>query len=372
MYIKDGYRTAYSPIGIDIGTRSVNIVQLASSSGGLYMHEADTMMLPDDNIGEGTVLPDVLNKILKQDNFRGKEVVTRMPASFVSIIPVKISLRDNETLEQAILRESKEYIPYSVEEAVIDYLPVSSAAEGADEARKVLLIFTKRSDVVNYLNIFKKVGFKVKAIDIGPNAINRAIKKFRDPSERRILVLNIGNRNSFSTILWDDMILIDRKMGWGENNITEKMVSNLDIDINEARKFLHRYGVDWSTAPRIMIDDETCIMPDEDIPAHLYEIVSPALEELNKEIEKILIYCTSEMKGAMIDQIYIIGSGGLLKHLNAYVHKSFGIGVKPFDPDLIFSQVKTLKDTVKNKFPVFVIAIGLALRGFDTQCPIMN
>ena len=372
MYIKSGHHVNYSPIGIDIGTRSINIVQLASSTSGLSMHEADIMMLPDDNIGEGTILPDVLAKVLKQDNFRGKEVVTRMPPSFVSIIPVKISLRDNETIEQAILRESKEYIPYPVEEAVIDYLPVSSVTEGSDEARKVLLIFTKRSDVVNYLNIFKKVGLKVKAIDIGPNAINRAIKKFRDPSERRILVLNIGNLNSFSTILWDDMILIDRKMGWGENNITEKMVSNLDIDIYEARKFMHRYGVDWSSAPRIMIDDDTCIMPDEDIPAHLYEIVSPALEELNKEIEKILIYCTSEMKGAMIDQIYMIGGGGFMKHLNAYIHKSFGIGVKPFDPELMFSQVETLKDTVKDNFPIFIIAIGLALRGFDTQCPIMN
>src|SRR3990170_2103850 len=282
MYIKNGNRTAYSPIGIDIGTRSVNIVQLAASSNGLYIQDADIMMLPDDNLSEGTIVPDVLTKILKQDNFRGKEVVTRMPPSLVSIIPVKISLRENETVEQAILRESKEYIPYPVEEAVIDYLPVSSVTEGSDEARKVLLIFTKRSDVVNYLNIFKKVGLKVKAIDIGPNAIKRTIKKYKNTSQRRILVLNIGNLNSFSTILWDDMILIDRKMGWGENNITEKMVSNLDIDINEARKFMHRYGVDWSSAPRIVIDDETCVMQDEDIPAHLYEIVSPAMEELNR------------------------------------------------------------------------------------------
>src|SRR3990170_9123972 len=158
MYIKSGHYVNYSPIGIDIWTRSVNIVQLATSSNGLYIHDSDIMMLPDDNIGEGTIIPDVLTKILKQDDFRGKEVVTRMPPSFVSIIPVKISLRDNETVEQAILRESKEYIPYPVEEAVIDYLPVTSATEGSDETRKVLLIFTKRSDVVNYLNIFKLVG----------------------------------------------------------------------------------------------------------------------------------------------------------------------------------------------------------------------
>src|SRR3989337_4540989 len=108
MYIRSDHNVRYSPIGIDIGTRSINIVQLSSSSGGLSIHEADIMMLPDDNIGEGTIIPDVLTKIIKQDNFRGKEVVTRMPPSLVSIISVKISLRENETIEKAILRESKE------------------------------------------------------------------------------------------------------------------------------------------------------------------------------------------------------------------------------------------------------------------------
>ena len=59
------------------------------------------------------------------------------------------------------------------------------------------------------------------------------------------MVINIGDVNSFSTILWDDIILIDRKMGWGENDIIEKLVSNLDIDIDEARKVLYRHGIDW-------------------------------------------------------------------------------------------------------------------------------
>src|SRR3989337_4532542 len=310
MPIKNGKMATYSPIGIDIGTRSINVVQLAKSASELYIHEADIMMLPDEKITEESKITDALSDLLKRNNFRGKEVVSRMHPSLVSIIQIKISQREGESEEQAILREAKEYLPCPVEEAVIDYLPISNVAGGTDETSKVLLIFVKRSEVIAHINVLKKIGLKANAIDIGPNAINRAIKRFKRPSEQRILVINIGDLSSFSTILWDDMVLIDRKMGWGENNITEKVVSNLDIDINEARKFMHRYGVDWSSAPRIVIDDDTCIMPDEDIPAHLYEIVSPALEELNKEIEKILIYCTSEMKGAMIDQIYLMGSGG--------------------------------------------------------------
>lgn len=372
MYIKNDQRVRYSPIGIDIGTRSINVAQLATFpeglNEGLYIHEADIKMLPDEKavdekaIWEDTII-DTLSEMIKENNFKGKEVISRMPPSMVNLIPIKISQRENENIEQAILRGAREYIPYPVEEAVIDYLPITSVTEGSEESTKVLLIFAKRSDVISHINIFKKIGLKIKAIDIGPNAINRAIKRFKKPAERRFLVINIGDLNSFSTILWDDNILIDRKMGWGENNIIEKIVSNLDMDINEARGVMYRYGIDWSSIPRIALNKDTWVMPDYDIPAHLYEIVSPVLEDLNKEIEKMLIYCTSEMKGAMIDQIYLIGSGGLLRHLNSYLQKSSGLRVNAFEPEEIFNRRGSLKGIVKDNFPVFIIAIGLALRG---------
>ena len=365
MYTKNSQRTRYSPIGIDIGARSINVVQLAASSGELYIHDADIMTLPDEKVIEENMMADLVSSVIKRNNFKGKDVVSRLSPSLVNILPVKVSQREGETEEQAILREAKEYIPYPVEEAVIDYLPVSNITQGSDESKRFLLIFAKRSDIMSHVNMYKKIGFKVDAIDVGPNAINRAIKRFRKPSENRVLVINIGDINSFSTILWDDMLLIDRKMGWGEDNIIEKIVTNLDLDINEARKVMYRYGIDYSSTPRIFLDEAESMMPDNDIPAHIYEIVAPGLEDLSKEIEKILIYCTSEMKGAMIDQIYLIGSGGLVKHLNVYLQKTFGIGVRPFEPEGIFKQTLDVKNIVKENFPIFIISIGLALRGYN-------
>ena len=365
MHISHSNKTKYSPIGIDVGTRSINIAQLAGTSDGIVIHDADIVNLPEENLIKEDVIIQMLSDVMKRNNFKGKDVVYRMPPSLVSIVPVKISKRENETIEQAILRESKEYIPYPISDAVIDYLPVKSADEGDGKSTKVLLIFVKRSDVISHLNMLKKIGLHAHAIDIGPNAINRTIKRFKEYSEKRILVINIGHDNSFSTILWDDAILIDRKMGWGLNNITEKLVSNLDVNIDEARRILFKHGIDWSSVPQITLDENTFLMNDSDIPAHIYEIVMPALSELNKEIEKILVYCTSEMKGAMIDKIYLMGSGGFLKHLTSYVHEIFGISVNVFEPGTIFSKSGKLKDIVKNNFPVFMVPIGLALRGYD-------
>ena len=365
MHISRNRRTKYSPIGIDIGTRSINVAQLAGTSGGIVMQDADTVNLPADDLVKEDVIIRVLSDIMKRNNFKGKDVVYRMPPAQVSIVPVKISRRENETVEQAILRESKEYIPYPVSEAVIDYLPLKSTDDGEGKSSKVLLIFTRRSDVISHINMLKKAGFRVHAIDIGPNAVNRTIKRFKSSSEKRILVVNIGHASSFSTILWDETILIDRKMGWGLDNITERLSSNLDISSDESVRILYKYGIDCLSAPGITLDENSYLIPDSDIPAHIYEIVMPALSELNREIEKVLVYCTSEMKGAMIDKIYLMGSGGFLKQLTEYVHKIFGISVTVFEPAPLFGSNGRLKDIVRDNFPVFMVPIGLALRGYD-------
>lgn len=365
MRINKYHRPQYSPIGIDIGTRSINIVQLAGTSDTIVMHDADSLLLPPDELVREDVIISVLSDMMKRNDFRGKDVVYRMHPSLVSIAPVKISKRDNETIEQSILREAREYIPYPVSEAVIDYLQLKSTEEVEGKSFKVLLVFARRSDIINHMNMLRKAGFRVLAIDIGPNALNRTIKRFKSSSDKRILVINIGHASSFSTILWDESILIDRKMGWGLNNITEKLALNLDAGSDESARMLYKYGIDCISVPAVTLDQNSCLIPDSDIPAHLYEIVMPALSELNREIEKVLVYCTSEMKGAMIDTIYLMGSGGLLKQLTEYVHKIFGITVSVFEPAGLFGDPGRLKDIVRDNFPVFMVPIGLALRGYD-------
>lgn len=365
MRISNHVRTKYSPIGIDIGTRSINVVQLRGASDGIAIHDADIVNLSADDLVREEVIVTVLSDMMKCNNFKGKDVVYRMPPSQVSIVPVKISKRENETIEQAILRESKDYIPYPVTEAVMDYLPLKSMEEGDGKSSKVLLIFARREDVLKHLHMLKKAGFRVHAIDIGPNAVNRTIKRFKSSSEKRILVINIGHASSFSTILWDESVLIDRKMGWGLNNITEKLALNLDVSSDESARILYKYGIDCISAPGITLDEKKYLIPDKDIPVHLYEIIMPALAELNREIEKVLIYCTSEMKGAMIDKIYLMGSGGFLKQLTEYVYRVFGISVNVFEPAPLFGDTGRLKEIVRNNFPVFMVPIGLALRGYD-------
>src|SRR3989304_6479176 len=81
MHISRNRRTKYSPIGIDIGTRSINVAQLAGTSDGIVMQDADTVNLPADDLVKEDVIIRVLSDIMKRNNFKGRDVVSRMPSS---------------------------------------------------------------------------------------------------------------------------------------------------------------------------------------------------------------------------------------------------------------------------------------------------
>jgi len=363
MYIKG--KISYSPIGIDIGSRSIQALQLACDNSKLSLQDADYEMLGDiDDYTRTGEISEKISRILQRCHFRGKTIITRMPSALVNIMPLKVEVKEGLPVEDLILKEAKEYIPYPIEEAVIDYIPVNSSTGSKDEKR-LLLIFARRKDVIAYFNMFKKLGLKVLIMDVGPNAINRVLKHFKDPEDQQIMTLNIGDTFSFSMVIHKNSILIDRKINWGEDHLIRKIVNRLDMSPSMARSILYRYGIDTTRIAEIDMDEASMTLKERAIPPYLFEIIYPALEDLNREMEKMFIYISSEMKGAMVDSIYLFGKGALFNHLNTYIARSTGIKVKVLQPEDIFTDIKDLKPVLRENFSLFIISIGLALRGMS-------
>ena len=362
MHIKGG--TLYSPIGIDIGSRSIQVIQLLYKDTHLSVQDAGFEMLEEDmkDYTRTDKISEKILKIWKRCHFKGKKIIARMPSTLINITPLKVELKEGRSMEDTILKEAKEYIPYPLDEAVIDYIPINQPSESKGE-KKVLLIFVKRKEVVAYLNMFRKLGLRVLAMDIGPNAINRVLKRFKNPQDQQIMTLNIGDAFSFSMVICNDSILIDRKINWGEEHMIKKIITRLDISPQMAKLILYKYGIDTTHIPEVDMDESSMTIKDKVIPSYVFEIIYPALEDLNKEMEKMFIYISSERKGALVDSIYLFGKGPLLSQLNDYIAKSTGIRVKILHPEDIFADIKDLKPVLKDNFSMFIISIGLALRG---------
>ncbi len=353
----------YSPIGIDIGNRSINMVQLKKSADGIKIHAAARREVEKGDFETEGTLHNLLTELKKEDQFVNKTAISRMPHAKVSIIPIQIE-KSKDEIETALVREAERYLPYTVEEAVLDYIPMhhNDAA-----LKKVMLVASKRLDIDQHIDLLKAAGFSIKAIDVGPNALLRLFR-FIDNFEKRLLLINVGKQQTYFTILWDGCIMIDRAVNWGEDCLVRRLVKGFQISSVEAVRMLYTYGIKTENSVPLLSDDGVEALSNDSISHAIFQTISKDLEEFVEEAEKVLVYCASENRGTMIDQTYLMGGsthflGGetFVNDLYPYLESRLGIKAKTIYPLRAF----------KGDFPdhynpaCFSVSIGLALRGFE-------
>lgn len=356
-------KVRYSSIGIDIGNRSVKMVQLKKQSDGVALHAVTIKEIHEEEASEKPELLIKVLKTLKQNGpFVKRAVISRMPHSQVMIIPTQIP--KEEGIEAFLLKEAERHLPYPIKEAVIDYIPMQEK-EGEDQ--KVLLIATQRLKVEEHYTLLREAGFDPEVIDVGPNALLRLFRFIRD-IERRVLLINVGRKKTFFTVLWDGNIIIDRQIQWGEDRLVARLAEGLNIDSDEALDMLYTYGLKSQKGAPLFPRAETEILSEDEISNAIFQNTHAELETFAAEAERVLVYCASENRGTMIDQTYLmggsaylIGGGPFVKNLYTYLEARLGMNVKMINPVHPFHG----SFEGHNNPSLFAVSIGLALRGFD-------
>jgi Tfp pilus assembly PilM family ATPase len=122
-------RKSIFPIGIDIGTQSLFAVQLQQMRQGPAVrglfHKAFDKEAEDPAEAGELMLPR-LKEIVKSKRFSGKKAAVHLPSHDILSFPIRFKCDRPQDLEAAILQESKKYLPFPIEEAIIDYPSVTA------------------------------------------------------------------------------------------------------------------------------------------------------------------------------------------------------------------------------------------------------
>ena len=118
------------PIGIDIQNHHIYAAQFKKSRKGLVLRGIWHKKLNGeiDNLDNAhDVLIPLFKEIAKSKKFRGKKVIVHTPFQEIFTFPIRFRMSEGDDVEELIVRESKKYMPFPLEEAVIDYPSISSA-----------------------------------------------------------------------------------------------------------------------------------------------------------------------------------------------------------------------------------------------------
>jgi len=349
---------SYSPIGIDLTSDSVHLLQLRRHKGDLSIAAAAHLELNSQGQDE-QVLIDRLTEFLAKVKVKGRRAMVALPAHFITTIPIRFTLKEGEVMDQAILREAGNYLPFPLDEGVIDYLDLPSSGQQPAQS-SALLIAARREDVLRYLEVFKRVGLVVTAIEPRYCSLFRAIRWIQEwAHEERVkeqFAFYVCESNTIMMVLVDGNILMVREVPWGVRTIRMKVEKALDLPWKKVERIFYQYESEFG-----QMDNQgngqgkIGYLEVRELFQVIHEVINPPLEELCQEIQRVISYSASVVQQRVINQGLLLGEGAKVKLLVNFIHQRIGVRLKIWDES---ARIKALTE----RQPLFEVALGLALR----------
>ncbi len=347
-------RGAGSLVGVDIGTSSIKLVQLAKSGSGMQLEAFGVESLPENVVSEGVIVePDVvatsLRQALKRSGASAKSCAMAVTGSAVitKLINLPADLSEDD-IEAQIEVEAGHYIPYPRDEVSLDFEVLGPSARNAD-LLEILLAASKTEHVDMRREVAELAGLSTRVVDVESFAVGNAFDLVRRSSgideSSTLAVLNIGAVSSTMIVLRGNRSIYSREHPFGGNQLVEECMRRYGMDANQAR-FLQR----GEAAPAGFED----------------EVLEPFRQNIIQQISRALQFYASSSDYMSVETVYLTGGGSLIPGLAEALGDEVGISTELGDPlksVKLASKINARQlDQVR---PALTIATGLALRGFD-------
>jgi type IV pilus assembly protein PilM len=341
-------------VGLDIGSSSVKVIELRKKGEGYELVNMGVESLGQDAVVDGQIMDSftvttAIENIFNQNKIKMSNVATAVSGH--SVIVKKISVNAPTELEvaNAIPYEAPQYIPFAMEDVNISYqvLGPATAGPGFD----VMLVAVKRDKILNHTNVLSQSGKTPMVVDIDAFALQNAFEMNYEPTpDKMIALLNIGASLMNINIMRGGVPLFTRDVSVGGNQYTDTLQKELDLSFDDAEKLKQGHEVGSVTL-------------DQASP-HLRSVS----EILLLEVQKTFDFFKQTTSAESIQQIYVAGGSARIEGLVDLLKEEFGIPVEIMNPfqRVEVNPTKFPADQIDNLGPRMSVAVGLALRSFDT------
>lgn len=336
-------------VGIDISSTSVKLVELSPQSGTYQVESVGVVTLPsgavvEKNVNNIDAVVDAIRQLVRQAKCKVKHAAVAVAGSAVitKTISMPAGLTD-DMLEEQIVIEADQYIPFPLDEVAIDFEVLGQEEEGSDYMQ-VLLAACRKENVDVRQAVLEQSGLVPEVIDIEAYSIERVMPFVVDELDagQLVAVMDIGATVSTLSILKDNQTIYSREQLFGGNNLTDEIQ--------------RRYGLSQQEAEQSKISGG---LPDD----YFSEVLEPFKEKVVQQVARSLQFFYSSGNYDQVDNIVLAGGMARLSGLAPMIQNSLEVLVvvaNPFENMKCSSRVdKTLLADVA---PSLLIAAGLAMR----------
>jgi type IV pilus assembly protein PilM len=353
------FRRGKSVVGLDLGSQVVKAVEITLEGPEPVITGFARVEIPP-----GGDKAQAVAEVLKRGRFRAKHVVTGVAGQPVVVRYVQMPKMSEAELRQAIKVEADRYVPFQLDECVMDCVPLkrkSGRVEGEapkEDTMTVLLVACRQQLIDEQLHITQGEGLTPLAIDVDAFALANAWELCGLPEdfdgenpegmpatgreEKAIALVDIGASRTCINVLAGGETCFSREIGIGGHDMTQAVARKLGLEVFEAEA-IKRAG--------------------DDKEAEVARAIQPVLEDLTNEISLSLDYVENH-EGLRVDEVLLSGGGILAPGAVTYVEQATGRTARTWNPleGLRVAEDRVDIEELEAWAPSLVVALGLASR----------
>ena len=340
-------------LGIDISKSSVKLVELCKSGASYRIASFAIESLPEgafveQMIIEENIVTEAIIRAVAKSKTRLKQVAIALSGAAVitKMIHLDGSLSDTE-LESQITVEADNFIPFDINEVMIDFEVQRKTPSGQSE----VLVAVCRSETTDcYESVLGLANLNPKIVDVEIYALERAINFLvpaigKDYKKKVLALVDVGAVSTNIYVFHKGEILYTREQAFGGDQLTEIIKHHCNVEVKEALEIQKGTSASKSVEPAIFND-----------------FCKQCAQQIGQGLQ--FFYSTSGHDS--VDHLVLSGGAAATQGLKAHVEQLLNIKsivANPFEHMSIARKVN--QKLLKANAPALMIACGLAMRSFD-------
>jgi len=341
----------YGPIGVDLGSRSVKLMQFSADQTRLL--DAVRWEIPgsDDPEMSGEERARQLTAAIRQARegrkFKGRDAVLCLGAGDLFVQNIRVPKATGSELSKLVQQEASGRIPFPMNEAELRFLQAADVRQGEVTKREVIVLACHRPVLNRSLKIVQEAGLRPVAVDVEPTALLRCyVKQFRRDEDRqqRAMFVHVGAVNTAVVIARGAEVLFVKYIEVGGRQMDESVARHLNMSTEDAIGLRRHNG------------DRRADQQDPDVARSMSEALRPVVERLANELSLCIRYHSVTFRGQPLSRL-VLGGGEATVGLNDALSGRLELKCELGDP------LRTYESAVPSgRRGQWDVAAGLALR----------
>lgn len=334
-------------VGLDIGSYAIKAIVGKRKNHSLDVEKAVELANPIGMVftTDAQLRQQLLTALMaffKDNKISTSNVRVSLPESVSATKVVTMPLLSDAELGSAIQWQVEQHIPIPLEQMQYEYTVLRrSNPKDAVQDMDVLMIGAQKQLVQDFADMLLDAGLDVTTMETDTLAQIRVLETLLKPEEN-VALLHIGAVSTTVVLIWHGTINFVQVIPSAGALFSRAIERGVGLDAARAEEYKRTYG-----------------LQPQQLEGRVRAALTPVVDALGLEIQKVLRFFSSQHQGETISRVYVTGGSLYLPELLPYLSQLLSVEMVPIE--LTTLEGYKFAEQVKQDSR-FVVAAGLALR----------